>query len=163
MADESPSNPRPFDVRTVKYLVALMSRHDLSEIDLREGEKRIRLTRGPRGTVVSASPPALIAAPPAAASAPAPVPAEAPKPKSNLVEIKSETLGVFYTRPDPKAEPFVRVGARISADSVVGIVMAMKLQTEIVAGCAGVIREILVENEQSIEYNQVLFRVDPTA
>jgi acetyl-CoA carboxylase biotin carboxyl carrier protein len=160
VADESsPSNPRPFDVRTVKYLVALMSRHDLSEIDLREGDQRIRLQRGPRGTIVSAGPPSLIAAPPAA---PVSAPAEAPKPASNLVEIKSEAIGVFYSRPDPKADPYVRVGSRVSAESVVGLVMAMKLQTEVAAGCSGVIREILVENEQPIEYGQVLFRVDPT-
>ncbi len=161
MADESsPSNPRPFDVRTVKYLVALMSRHDLSEIDLREGDQRIRLQRGPRGTIVSAGAPSLIAAAPAAPVAAAP--AEAPKPASNLVEIKSEGIGTFYSKPSPDAEPYVRTGSRVTADTVVGLVMAMKLFSEIQAGCGGVIREILVENEQPVEFGQVLFRVDPT-
>src|SRR5262245_45359149 len=79
VADEaSNSNPHPFDVRTIKYLVALMSRHDLSEIDLREGELRIRLLRGPRGTVVTTTPAAIPAV--AASPAPALVPAAAAEP-----------------------------------------------------------------------------------
>ncbi len=162
MADEaSNANPRPFDVRTVKYLVSLMSRHDLSEIDLREGDLRIRLIRGPRGTFVTTS--ALPGTPPPAApTAPAAAPAApAAKPATNLVEIKSEGVGTFYSKPNPDADPFIRLGSRVTPDTVVGLLEAMKTYTEIHAGCIGVIREILVENQQSIEYDQVLFRVDP--
>ncbi len=166
MADEaSNSNPRPFDVQTIKYLVRLMSRHDLSEIDLREGELRIRLLRGPRGKVVTTT--TIPAAPAAAALAPAPAPAaapaEAPRPAKKLVEIKSEGPGTFYAKPNPDAEPYVARGARVTATTVVGLLEAMKLYTEIQAGCSGVIEEILVENQQPVEYGQVLYRVDPTA
>jgi acetyl-CoA carboxylase biotin carboxyl carrier protein len=158
VADEaSNSNPRPFDVRTVKYLVSLMSRHDLSEIDLREGDLRIRLLRGPRGTFVATP-----AMPTAVPAPPAPAAAAAPKQTSHLVEIKSEGVGTFYSKANPDADPYVRLGSRVTPDTVVGLLEAMKTYTEIHAGCLGAIREILVENQQSIEYDQVLFRVDPT-
>lgn len=160
MADEATnSNPRPFDVRTIKYLVSLMSRHDLSEIDLREGDLRIRLLRGPRGKVVTTvASPAPAAAPVAAPAAPV----EASKPIRHLVEIKSEGPGTFYAKPNPEADSYVRVGARVTPETVVGLLEAMKLYTEIQAGCSGVIEEILVQNQEAVEYGQVLFRVNPT-
>lgn len=162
MADQaSLPNPRPFDVATVKYLVGLMSRHDLSEIDLREGDLRIRLLRGPRGTVVNTT--AALPAPVAAPTPAAAPPAEAPKPASNLIEIKCEGIGTFYSRPKPDAEPFIRVGSRVTPTTTVGLLEAMKLYTEIQANCSGVIREILVTDKQAVDFDQILFRVDPTA
>lgn len=159
MADEASKDPRPFNVQTVEYLIALMGQHDLSEVDLREGNLRIRLCRGPRGaTVVTAAPAAPVAAPaPPTGSTAAP-----PKPDKKLVDIKSPTPGTFYAKPTPDAEPYVRAGARVQANTVVCLIEAMKLFTEIQAECAGVIIEILVENSQPVEYGQVLFRVDPT-
>ena len=159
MADDPSRTPRPFDVRTIKYLVALMGRHDLSEIDLREGDLRIRLLRGQHGTVV--------AVPPVAFHAPTAVPPvaavkEPARPEKALLEIKSPTVGIFYTAPSPGAEAFVREGSRVTPTTVVCLIEAMKLFTEITADCTGVIKEILVENQQSVEFNQVLFRVDPT-
>lgn len=159
MADKASNDPRPFDLKTVEHLVSLMSQNDLSEIDLREGELRIRVIRGPRGTAVVTG-----TAAPAPAAAPAvALPAQAPaKPDKKLVEIKSPTPGTFYAKSNPDAEPYVRVGARVQANTVVCLIEAMKLFTEIQAECAGVITEILVENGQPVEYGQVLFRVDPT-
>ena len=164
MADDTSRNTGPFDVRTIKDLVALMSRHDLSEIDLREGDVRIRLRRGQQGTVsVAATPPPtpVPAAPAAPASAPA-APAERPKPKAE-VTIKSPTPGTFYGSPSPDAEPFVKVGSKVTPTTVVCIIEAMKIFNEITADCSGVIAEILAENQQAVEYGQVLFKVDPTA
>jgi acetyl-CoA carboxylase biotin carboxyl carrier protein len=162
VADEaSNSTPRPFDVQTVKYLVALMRRHDLSEIDLREGDQRIRLLRGPRGKLVTAAP-----LPASLPSSPVPntpmAAAEPPRPARALLEIKSEGPGTFYSKPNPDAEAYVRVGARVTPTTVVGLLEAMKLFTEIQAGLSGVIVEILAENQQPVEYGQVLFRIDPT-
>jgi acetyl-CoA carboxylase biotin carboxyl carrier protein len=165
VADESPANiPSPFDVRTIKYLVGLMSRHDLSEIDLREGDLRIRLRRGAREVIVppptlpvNMPPPAPSAAP--ATSAPA---AESEKPAKPVHLIKSPTPGTFYASPSPDAEPFVRVGTRVTPTSVVCIIEAMKIFNEITADCTGVVTEVLVENQQPVEYGQVLFKVDPT-
>jgi acetyl-CoA carboxylase biotin carboxyl carrier protein len=169
VADEASRAPGPFDVHTIKSLVALMSRHDLSEIDLRQGEQRIRLRRGlpgPAPVPVPAAPPAAAAAPPAApaptAAAPA-APAEADKPTKTFHLIKSPTPGTFYARPKPDLEPFVQVGSRVTPTTVVCIIEAMKIYNEIQAECTGVITEILVENQEPVEYGQVLFKVDPTA
>ena len=162
VADDANHKPNPFDVGTIKNLVALMSRHDLSEIDLTMGDQRIRLRRGSR--VVSAAP---VAFPPPVVT-PTPQPTPAPiaspnkeKPGRHLVEIKSETPGTFYAKPEPDKPPFVTKGSRVKPETVVGLIEAMKLFTEIPAGVAGVIEEILAENGQAVEYGQVLFRVDP--
>jgi acetyl-CoA carboxylase biotin carboxyl carrier protein len=161
VADKASNDPRPFNLQTVEHLVALMSQNDLSEIDLREGDLRIRVLRGPRATTVvgSAAPTPPVVAP----SAPTPAAQAAPaKPDKRLVDIKSPTPGTFYAKSNPDAEPYVRVGSRVQANTVVCLIEAMKLFTEIQAECAGVITEILVENGQPVEYGQVLFRVDPT-
>ena len=165
MADDVSRGPGPFDVATIKNLVALMSRHDLSEIDLREGDLRIRLRRGVH---VPAPPPA--PAPAAAPAQPAPTPAaaapartEADGPTKTYHLIKSPTPGTFYARPKPDAEPYVRVGSRVTPTTVVCQIEAMKIFNEIQAECSGVITEILVENQQPVEYDQPLFRVDVTA
>jgi acetyl-CoA carboxylase biotin carboxyl carrier protein len=164
VAEESSNIPSPFDVRTIKYLVGLMSRHDLSEIDLREGDLRIRLRRGARQVVTLSQTGTPVAVPehapaPAANMAPAAV---AEKPSKQLTPIKSPTPGTFYTASSPDAEPFVRVGSKVTPTSVVCIIEAMKIFNEIQAECTGVIAEILVENQQPVEYGQVLFMVDPT-
>src|SRR5438132_5206483 len=123
VADEDAKTPGPFDVKTVKSLIALMSHHDLSEIDLREGDRRICLRRGSHGSVAAA--PSAASLPALSASAAAPVASPAPVAAANGKEyktIKSPTPGTFYTAPSPDAEPFVRVGARVSNDNVVCII-----------------------------------------
>lgn len=161
MADDASNKPEPFDVRTIKSLVRLMSRHDLSEIDLREGEQRIRLRRGTR--LRSTPPPALT--PTAATPTPAPqtqaaAPAEPTGKK--LHEIKSPAVGTFYAQKEPGAPPYVTVGSRVSPDTVVCQIEAMKLFNEITADCSGVIVEAVAQNKQFVEYGTVLFRVDLT-
>jgi acetyl-CoA carboxylase biotin carboxyl carrier protein len=166
VADEGSNTPGPFDVVTIKALVALMSRHDLSEIDLQQGDRRIRLRRGvKKGSAASALPVASSAPPHAPLTAPvanADGPAApAASPARKLLEIKSPTPGTFYAAQNPDAESFVRVGSRVNPDTVVCLIEAMKLYNDIKAECSGVIAEILVENQQPVEYGQVLFRVDP--
>jgi acetyl-CoA carboxylase biotin carboxyl carrier protein len=166
---EANDKPRPFDVRTVRDLVRLMSQHDLSEIDLSEGEQRIRLRRGAR--VVNAPPVVLPAAvphagPPPGTPAPAApaastAPASAAKPAKKLLEIKSPSVGTFYAQREPGAPPFVTVGSRVSPSTVVCIIEAMKVYNDIQADCSGVIAEICVNNGDFVEFNTVLFRVDP--
>jgi acetyl-CoA carboxylase biotin carboxyl carrier protein len=163
-ADEAKNAGGPFDVPTIRLLAQLMSRHDLSEIDLRDGEKRLRLLRGVR--VVAPAPHPGAYAPGSPALPPVPAPQASPaaeKPTKHLLEIKSELVGTFYARPNPDAEPYVRVGSRVTPPTVVGLIEAMKLYNDVQAGCSGVIAEILVENQQPVEFGQVLFRVDPTA
>jgi acetyl-CoA carboxylase biotin carboxyl carrier protein len=160
LADEANNNPRPFDVRTVDYLIQLMERHQLSEIDLQEGDGRIRLRRGgpiPATTVTIPTAVAPVHVPtPAPTANPAPTPA-----RSNLIEIKSEAVGIFYAQREPGTPPFVSVGARVTETTVVCLIEAMKVYNEIQAGCSGVIREILVKDKEFVEYGTVLFRIDP--
>jgi acetyl-CoA carboxylase biotin carboxyl carrier protein len=166
VADEVAKSGSPFDVRTIKSLVALMTQHDLSEIDLRDGPQRLRLRRGANQTLVASTMPLLQSAPSMPAAAPVnnstAKPEAAPGTSSRkLLEIKSPTPGTFYGASSPDAQPFVRVGSKVTNSTVVCLIEAMKLFNEITADCTGVIAEILVENQQAVEYGQVLFRVDP--
>src|SRR5262245_17045789 len=108
-----------------------MSRHDLSEIDLRQGDFHIRPRRGrPAGPAAPAAPAAAPAPAPAPPPAPA-APAEAARPTRQLHEIKSPTPGTFYTSPSPDAPAFVKVGDRVTPTTVVCIIEAMKIFNEI--------------------------------
>ncbi|VTS07254.1 acetyl-CoA carboxylase biotin carboxyl carrier protein [Tuwongella immobilis] len=173
-SDELPETPRPFDVETLRYLIRLMSRHELSEIALQEGDRRIRLRRGGGGGAAAPMglPPGLLQQLAAAAAAPAPAgaaptaaaaPAQAAAPAApakKLFEIKSPTPGTFYSKPKPDADDFVKVGSKIKPDTVVCLVEAMKLFNDIKAECTGTIAEVCVQNAQSVEYGTVLYRVE---
>jgi acetyl-CoA carboxylase biotin carboxyl carrier protein len=154
---EAKQGPGPFDVQAVRFLCRLMSRHDLSEMDLRQGDFRIRLRRGTRARPAAVAPaePSAAAAAPAAAAQPA-------APARKLLEIKSPAVGIFYAQREPGSPPFVTVGSRVTPDTVVGLLEAMKIYDEIKADCAGTVVEALVNNKDPVEYNQVLFRVDPS-
>ena len=157
MADDR-ETPRPFDMRTIRDLVRLMNTHDLSEINLVEGDQRIRIRRGPR-VVQTATPIATVASSPAPTAAPtvAPTPATAEKPASKLIDIKSPTVGTFYSQRDPGSPPFVTVGSRVTPTTVVCLIEAMKVYNDIAAEVTGVIREVCVNNKESVEFNTVLF------
>jgi acetyl-CoA carboxylase biotin carboxyl carrier protein len=160
VAEGEPGSPSPFDVRTIKYLVSLMSRHDLTEIDLREGALRIRLRRGPKGGTMELAP-STLASPAPLPQAPTPAAPEPPPPTKLLLEIKSPTPGTFYAAATPEAEPYVQVGSKVQSSTVVCLIEAMKVFNEITADCTGTIAAVLVENQQPVEYGQVLFKVDP--
>jgi acetyl-CoA carboxylase biotin carboxyl carrier protein len=155
--------PGPFDVGTVRELVELMEKFDLSEVDLNDGDHRIRLRRGGR---IAAAPATLV--PNFHQPAPAPVPAAgqsaAPPaaPGKMLVEIKSELVGTFYAKPAPDKDDYVKAGSRVSPDTVVCKVEAMKIFNDITAKCSGTIVEVCVQNGQFVDFDQVLFRVDPS-
>jgi acetyl-CoA carboxylase biotin carboxyl carrier protein len=85
----------------------------------------------------------------------------APPSPSHLVEIKSPMVGTFYSAPEPGAEPYAKVGSRVAPGQVVCIIEAMKIMNEIESEVAGVVREVLVENAQPVEFGQLLYRVDP--
>lgn len=154
----------PFDVKTVESLVALMTEHDLSEIYLRDGNQHVRLRRG---ALTSAGVPAAVPAAPVAA-APAPTNSPTSKaetsatPKKNLVEIKSETVGTFYSQAKPGEPPFAKLGDRVTPNKVIGLIEVMKTYNEVQANCTGVIVEVLAENGKYVDFNEVLFRVDPS-
>ena len=148
-----------FDVRKVRRLVELMNEHELSEIDLRQSDQRIRIRKGPDAApvVYSSPPPQAVAAPaPAASGAPAPPAAEA----ANLHVIKSPMVGTYYGASKPESPPFIKVGDSVGQDTVVCILEAMKVFNEIPAECNGQIVAILVENGDPVEFGQPLFKVD---
>ncbi len=109
-------------------------------------------TGGQNGVVMASSSAGPLSAP--AAAAPAAL---------HLLEIKSPMVGTFYKSPEPGAEAYVKVGSRVAVGQVVCIIEAMKIMNEIESEVQGVVREILVENAQPVEFGQVLFRVDPHA
>ena len=164
VADDGSKVPSPFDLQTVKNLVRLMSQHDLSEIDLRDGDLRIRLRRGAREVAVApAAVPPAVAAPALQPPATPPPSPEAGPPAQAIHLIKSPTPGTFYSASSPDAEPFVRIGSPVTPATVVCVIEAMKIFNEITAGVSGVIAEVCVKNGEPVEYNKVLFRVDPSA
>jgi len=119
------------------------------------------------GTAFASPPAHLPAHPPPGAHAPAApaavpsAPAPAAGPASSLKEIKSPMVGTFYRAPEPGAEPYVKVGSRVAAGQTVCIIEAMKIMNEIEAEVTGVVKEILAEDAQPVEFGTVLFRVDP--
>ena len=164
MASNTGSNPGDvFDVRKVRRLVELMNDHDLAEIDLRQGEQRIRLRRGPEGQVVTAMPGVAPLAVPAPAVAPAPsspvAAASAPAADSGTI-IKSPMVGTYYSATSPEAAPFVKVGDQVGPETIVCIIEAMKVFNEIPAECSGKVVEVLVENGAAVEFGQPLIRLE---
>jgi len=163
--DDKRDTPRPFDVKTVEYLLKLMTEHDLAEVHLREGDQQIRLRRGatiPAGFMAApvGHAPAAPAPNPAPASS-APAAAPAPAPTRNLLEIKSPMVGTFYSKPKPSLPDYVAVGGTVKHDTVVCLIEAMKLYNDIKAEVTGRIAEVCVNNGDFVEFNQVLFRVEP--
>jgi acetyl-CoA carboxylase biotin carboxyl carrier protein len=156
-----PGSGEVFDVRRIRRLVELMKEHDLSEIDLREGETRIRLRRGPDEVVTMAAPRQAAAPAPAAPSA-AKTAESAPAAAADekLVVIKSPMVGTFYVSPNPESPPFVKVGDHVGPESTVCIIEAMKVFNEIPAEVSGKIAARLVENGEPVEFGQPLFKVD---
>jgi acetyl-CoA carboxylase biotin carboxyl carrier protein len=148
-----------FSVERIRSLIDLMKEYDLSEVDLKQDEQQIRLVRGAK-QVVSAAP-AVIAAAPASApvvasAAPAGPVADGP----HIKIIKSPMVGTFYSRPNPKSDDFVKIGSSIGADTVVCIIEAMKVFNDIPAETSGKIVEILVKNEEAVDFERPLFKVD---
>jgi acetyl-CoA carboxylase biotin carboxyl carrier protein len=153
-----------FDVRKIRRLVELMKEHDLTELDLQEGDVRIQLRRGttPVATAVGVPQTAVVQAP-ALPGPPAPESVAPPAPQGDakgIVLIKSPMVGTFYSAPDPESPPFVKVGDHIGPETTVCIVEAMKVFNQIPAETSGRIITVLAENGAPVEFGQPLFKVD---
>ena len=145
----------------LKGLIKLVEESDISELEICEGKRKIRIAKSRPGSDPGAAPAGQSA--PAAEPAQPVVPStEAEKLASNLKEITSPMVGTFYRAPAPEAGPFTDVGQRVTVGQTVCIVEAMKLMNEIGAEFSGIVREVLVENGQPIEFGQALFLVEPT-
>ncbi len=170
MAENPSGSSRSLDVQRLHYLVRLMKRYDLTALDVSDSSVQIRLRRSsPHAAVphVVAQPPVMSSgAPPAAATpgpaqgrAEAPLPAAAPAPTTVVIE--SPMVGTYYSSSAPDAPMFVSVGSVVQSNTIVCIIEAMKVFTDIPAGVSGTIAEILVKNGQAVEFGQPLFRVVP--
>lgn len=149
----------PMDQRLLERLVKLMRANDLSLLELRDGEKRVVLRRGPMEGPMSVTSPSWPSHSPAHAAAPPP-PA-APEPSSDLLSVKSPMVGTFYAASSPDAKPFVSVGSTVEEETDVCVIEAMKVFNNVKAECRGTITKILVTNGQAVEFGQVLFLVKP--
>ena len=147
------------DLRKLKKLIDLVEESGISELELTEGEEKVRISRQPTGGQQVQYAPAYMHQPYMQAQA-APAAAAAAETAAPAIEghvVKSPMVGTFYRSPSPDAKPFVEVGSSISAGDTVCIIEAMKLLNEIESDKAGVIKAILVENGQPVEYGEPLF------
>ena len=146
------------DLRKLKKLIDLVEESGIAELEITEGEEKVRITRTQPGgqQMIYAAPPqqTMVAAAPIAAPAPTPA-AEPAVPEGHMV--KSPMVGTFYRAPSPGAKVFVEVGQSVNAGDTLCIIEAMKLLNEIEADQSGVIKAVLVENGQPVEYGEPLF------
>lgn len=145
------------DIRKVKKLIEMLEESSLAEIEINEGEESIRISRASSTIPVAAAP-----APVAAAPAAAPV-AVATEPVSSVPEghaVKSPMVGSFYRSSSPGAQPFVEVGQQVNVGDTLCIIEAMKMLNEIESDKAGVVKAILKENAQPVEYGEPLFIIE---
>ena len=147
------------DLRKLKKLIDLVQESGISELEITEGEEKVKIVKGGNVSVLAAPAvaPAMEARPAAPVAAPAaPPPAEAPPGQEGHV-VKAPMVGTFYRSPSPDAKAFVEVGQAVKEGETICIIEAMKLMNEIEADASGVVKAILVENGQPVEYGQPLF------
>jgi len=159
------------DLRKIKTLIDLLEQSGITEIEVKEGEESVRIARhqaGPAAPATHYVPPA--APPPLAAPPPA---AETPAAKADRTQaekmialtkghiVRSPMVGTFYRSPSPGAKPFVDIGQTVKQGQTLCIIEAMKMLNQIEADASGVIAEILVENEQAVQFDQPLFVIEP--
>lgn len=157
------------DIRKIKKLIEMIGESDIAEIEVREGEETIRITRH------NANPPApqyVMQAPMAGGIAYAPQQQAAPAPAADPGQgeaqaeqitghiVRSPMVGTFYRSPTPGAKSFVEVGQRVEAGDTLCIIEAMKILNQIEADKSGTVAKVLVENAQPVEYNQPLFIIE---
>ena len=148
------------DIRKVKKLIELLEESGIAEIEIKEGEESVRISRMPSGTVAApiyAAPP--IPAPVAAAIAAAPVAAPAVAPPSLDHMVQAPMVGTFYSAPAPGAKSFVQIGDEVKVGQVLCIIEAMKMMNQIESDRAGKITSVLVQNGDPVEFGQSLFAI----
>jgi len=158
------------DLRYVKKLVEMLDESTVDSIEISSDKgMKIRLSKTPtqRGGVSVGAPVAMpmpVAAPQlpvAAVEAAAPAAPKSETAKTSYLEVKSPMVGTYYSSPEPGAKVYVSVGDRIAKGQILCIIEAMKIMNEIESEFDGVVKEVLVDNAQPVEYGQVLFRIDP--
>jgi acetyl-CoA carboxylase biotin carboxyl carrier protein len=148
------------DLRKLKKLIDLVQESGIAELEITEGEEKVRINRvGSAGMVnpLHVAAPATFAAPAAPATAPVP----AAPPALEGIVVKSPMVGTFYRASSPGAAPFVEIGQAVSAGQTLCLIEAMKLMNEIETDVAGIVSRVLVESGQPVEYGEPLFVLTP--
>ncbi len=152
------------DLRKLKTLIDLVSESGVAELEITEGDDRVRIVNRNGAAPVQVHQPVTVAQPmpvpaPAPEAAPAPAPAPA-APQQTGTPLASPMVGTFYRAPSPGADPFVKAGDTVKKGQVVCIIEAMKLLNEVEADMDGTIKEVCVENGQPVEFGQPLFIIE---
>ena len=142
------------DLKDIKALIDLMKKNDLSVFEMEKDGFRIKLCKGMMGDQ-----PIVVSSAPAVANGPTAAGGPAPTEGSSLKDIVSPMVGTFYRASSPDASAFVDVGTKVTEDTVVCIIEAMKVMNEIKAETNGVIAEVVAENGKPVQFGQALFRV----
>jgi acetyl-CoA carboxylase biotin carboxyl carrier protein len=151
------------DLRKLKTLIDLVAESGIAELEVTEGEDRVRIAKFGPAPASPTSPTTIVTAPaaaPAPAATPVAAPASAPAAEPTGHVVKSPMVGTFYRSPSPGAAAFVELGHSVKPGDTLCIIEAMKLLNEIEAEVGGTVKEILVENGQPVEYGQPLFIID---
>ena len=145
------------DLRKLKKLIDLVQESGIAELEITEGEEKVKIVKGGTVSLMTTAAPAAAPAPVAALEAkPAATPPAEPAGQEGHV-VKAPMVGTFYRSPSPDAKPFVEVGQSVKEGDTICIIEAMKLMNEIEADASGVVKAVLVENGQPVEYGQPLF------
>jgi acetyl-CoA carboxylase biotin carboxyl carrier protein len=157
------------DIRKVKKLIELLEESGIAEIEIKEGEEAVRISRMPTGGVVSHVQPAVMSAPPVVAAAPAAAPATsvaasgapaAPARRANEHVVAAPMVGTFYAAATPGAKPFVEIGSEVKEGQVLCIIEAMKMMNQIESDKSGKITAIMATNGDPVEFGQPLFVIE---
>ncbi|WP_412971461.1 acetyl-CoA carboxylase biotin carboxyl carrier protein [Glaciecola sp. MF2-115] len=151
------------DIRKIKKLIELVEESGIAELEITEGEESVRIHRGGSSSSVQYAPqmmqaPMMHAAPASAPAAAAPVEAAAPVQTGHIV--KSPMVGTFYRSSSPESKAFVEIGQSVNVGDTLCIVEAMKMMNQIEADKAGVVKEILVDNQEPVEFDQPMFVIE---
>ena len=148
------------DIRKIKKLIELVEESGIAELEISEGEESVRISRNFSGQVTTAMPQMMMqqAAPVAAAPVAAAAPAADAAPSGHLM--RSPMVGSFYRSSSPEAKPFAEVGQQVNVGETLCIIEAMKMMNQIESDKAGVIKAILVENGQAVEFDEPLFIIE---
>jgi acetyl-CoA carboxylase biotin carboxyl carrier protein len=150
------------DIRKIKKLIEMLEESNLGEIEIKEGEESIRISRGGSASPVThqymAAPPPMMAAPAPAAAAAAAAETKPALPAGHMVT--SPMVGTFYRAPSPNAAAFVEIGSSVKVGDTLCLIEAMKILNTIEADKAGVVKAILKENGQPVEFGEPLFVIE---
>jgi len=149
------------DIRKIKKLIELLEESGIAELEIKEGEESVRISRQSSAVVQTVAPAATqVAAPAAPAANATPAPAAEAPPAESGHQVKSPMVGTFYAAASPTSGPFVSQGQQVNVGDTLCIIEAMKMMNQIEADKAGTIRSILVENGSPVEFDQVLFIIE---